>query len=270
MNYTSRNSSAKKKLVGVTAGLLAFAGLATFATSANANSNNIVRSSTAPKITLAELDRDVVVASGRNYAANSEVSITADSSSLTGTGTVKVDSEGRFLVAFKIPAGFNDRLKVSSASPAESATIRVRVGGGNGVFNNNRNDRRAPQVGSKLATLNKDLAAAQAEFNKEVGEANGKITAMNAAIRSANATQQQSVVNDVNNLNTKLSELNTKTKADDAALAELNTKAEKANGAELQALLPEAQKLTASIQARVTAAKEISTLADQITAKVKA
>jgi predicted nucleic acid-binding Zn-ribbon protein len=118
----------KKKAAGVLAGLLAFGGFSTLTLPAVAADSE----ASGPRIKLTAIDTDVVAASGRDFAANANITIEAASKDLSGEGVVKVGADGRFLVAFKLPAGFDDQLKVTSKTPDVAAILNIEVPEENG------------------------------------------------------------------------------------------------------------------------------------------
>jgi hypothetical protein len=251
----------KKKVAGVVAGLLAFGGFSTLTLPAVAADSE----ASGPRIKLTAIDTDVVAASGRDFAANANITIEATSKDLAGEGVVKTGADGRFLVAFKLPAGFDDQLKVTSKTPDVAAVLNIEVPSGSttttaapGATTTTVKDgtttttAKATTTTAKVTTTtakvttttqkpatgtpeldDKLLALPGAvEYNKQADAYNAmiltynsKVAAFNTALTNASAEKKQAVTADVNALNTKLVALNASMTSLNNSINELNAKA---------------------------------------------
>jgi hypothetical protein len=65
-------------------------------------------------VVMAVFDTDVVLVGGRGFAAGSAISLDALAGGLGGTASVHSDAQGRFVVGFQVPGGFNGTVSVTA------------------------------------------------------------------------------------------------------------------------------------------------------------
>ncbi len=110
----------------VAAASIALLGVAALAVPA-AHAANVTTTTAKPSIVLATLDTDIVAVSGRNFAPNTKVKLSAVASIGKGAGEVDVNKDGRILLGFQVPAGYKGDIAVTASTPAATASIKVDV-----------------------------------------------------------------------------------------------------------------------------------------------
>lgn len=287
--------NSKKKAAGVLVGLLAFFGLTAITLPAFAAGPN----ATGPRIKLTAIDTDIVAASGRDFAANADLTITATSTELSGNGTVHTGADGRFLVAFKLPAGFDDKLSVVTKTPNVKAEVNIEVPDEvksttststststtstttpttSSTTSSTTSTTAKPVTGGSIPTLDSKLLSlsgatafnTQADaYNKATTAYNTKVTAMNAKLATATADQKAAITADVNAINTKIVTLNAGTSAVNTSIIDINAKAKAATTqGQLDALEPQLATLTSQLKANTDMVNSLIASVDSAMAKL--
>ena len=185
-----------------------------------------------PTLKLTPVDTDIVAVSGRNFPANTKVTIVAVASVGQGSGEIDVNKDGRLLLGFQVPAGFKGKVDVVASQQAAVASIDVDVPADPKLTKTSTGDTKT----KRTVTVTKQVATVPGGTALEASlkKLNDNMTAYNAVTdeiekaTTVDATFEAKIVaanESIGATNKKLAELNT-------SIQKLNSVIEKGSKAE--------------------------------------
>jgi len=81
------------------------------------------------RVTLVLFDQDIVLVGGRGFTPAGDVTVAAQTEKLGGSALIKADSDGRFILGFRVPRDFNGTVDVKATQGGASATDKLAVVG---------------------------------------------------------------------------------------------------------------------------------------------
>ncbi|CAO5171126.1 Glycoside hydrolase family 16 (Modular protein) [Frankia sp. AiPs1] len=81
----------------------------------------------AARLVLAVFEQDIVLVGAHGFPAGASVSLSATTGDLQGTTTTKADADGRLIVGFLVPAGYNGTVSVTATAGTTTATGSLAV-----------------------------------------------------------------------------------------------------------------------------------------------
>ncbi|WP_308301520.1 glycosyl hydrolase [Frankia sp. AiPa1] len=85
--------------------------------------------STTTRIALVLFDEDIVLVGGRGFAPGNDVSVAAQTTRLGGSALIRADTDGRFILGFRVPADFKGAVNVKATQSGSSAEGSLDVTG---------------------------------------------------------------------------------------------------------------------------------------------
>ncbi|MCK9923869.1 glycoside hydrolase family 16 protein [Frankia sp. AgPm24] len=82
---------------------------------------------TGARLRLVVFEQDIVLVSARGLPAQAPVTLAATAAGLGGTTTTRTDADGRLIVGFLVPAGYDGTVTVTATSGETSATSTLKV-----------------------------------------------------------------------------------------------------------------------------------------------
>lgn len=81
-----------------------------------------------PTLTIVLFDTDIVLVGGRGFAPNQDITVEALTTELGGSARIRPGGDGRFLLGFQVPPGFNDTVHVTATQGSRVARGELTVG----------------------------------------------------------------------------------------------------------------------------------------------
>ncbi|MCM3882878.1 family 16 glycosylhydrolase [Frankia sp. R82] len=81
----------------------------------------------APRLRLVVFEQDIVLVAARGFPVQAPIELTATATGLRGSTTTRTDADGRLIVGFLLPAGYDGSVTVTATSGPTSATSTLAV-----------------------------------------------------------------------------------------------------------------------------------------------